>query len=391
MQLKHNIIIIAPAYSRSGYGSHARDIISALWKSRKFNISVLPTRWGNTSTSSNFSSELQDLLRVVVENKISTDKGEFIFVHVGIPSEFKRTSQVNIGITAGLETTSIPKSWVEGCNQMDAVIVPSTFGKNLFISNGVKVPVYVVGEGVDTNVFAPMSEGRFPIEFKSSFNFLTGGQWLLDSDRKGIGRIIYLFREMFSDNPDVGLVVKTFMNNTSTVDYEFTKQAIDDIKGGRKYPYIYLVHGDSTDLEISQLYNHPLIKAFITITNGEGWGRLLSEAAACDLPVMATGWSGLTEFLDPNYSSLFKYTLGDIPSQLTTRPNSIFERGMKWAVPDIDDVKANIKDLIKNYDFYKGRAVEQGKIIREKWNHIATNKQLVTAIETIINSKNPNL
>ena len=391
MQLKHNIVVVGSVYSRSGYGAHSRDIVSALWKSRKFNISVLPTRWGSTSTTMNLSSEMIDLLNATISNKIPQNI-PFTFVHIGIPPEFKKVSAVNIGITAGLETTFIPKSWVDGCNQMDGIIVPSLFEKDLFQKSGVTVPVYTVGEGVDTNIFFPTNDSRSPLKFESFFNFLTGGQWIMNGDRKGIGKLITLFCDMFQNDPNVGLVVKTFLNNLSTVDYEFTKKTINDIKGDRKYPYIYLIHGDMTDFELSQLYNHPSIKAFISVTSGEGWGRLLCEAASCDLPVMTTGWSGLTDFLDPNYSTLFKYTLQDIPSSLWGDPNNgIFEKGMQWAIPDLEDVKTNIKDIIRNYDFYKGRAIEQGKVIREKWNRLATNKQLVTAIEDIIKKVNPNL
>lgn len=391
MQLKHNIVVVGSVYSRSGYGAHSRDIVSALWKSRKFNISVLPTRWGATSTTSNLPSEIMDLLNATISNKIPQNT-PFTFVHVGIPPEFKKVSAVNIGITAGLETTFIPKSWVDGCNQMDGIIVPSLFERDLFQKSGVTVPIYTAGEGVDTNIFFPTNDSRSPLKFESSFNFLTGGQWIMNGDRKGIGKLIALFCDMFQNDSNVGLVVKTFLNNLSTVDYEFAKRTINDIKGDRKYPYIYLIHGDMTDFELSQLYNHSSIKAFISVTSGEGWGRLLCEAASCDLPVMTTGWSGLTDFMDPNMSTLFKYSLQDIPPSLWGNPaNGIFEKGMQWAIPDLEDVKTNIKDIIRNYDFYKGRAIEQGKVIREKWNRLATNKQLVTAIEDIIKKVNPNL
>ena len=45
------LLFQAPIFSLSGYGAHARSIITGLWKSQKFNISVAPSGWGATSTT----------------------------------------------------------------------------------------------------------------------------------------------------------------------------------------------------------------------------------------------------------------------------------------------------------------------------------------------------
>ena len=46
---------------------------------------------------------------------------------------------------------------------------------------------------------------------------------------------------------------------------------------GDKLPNVYLLHGDLTDEEMNQLYNHPKVKAHLTFTHGEGFGRPLLE------------------------------------------------------------------------------------------------------------------
>ena len=64
-----------------------------------------------------------------------------------------------------------------------------------------------------------------------------------------------------------------------------------------------------TNAEMAQLYNHPKIKAMVTLTNGEGFCRPLLEAAACGLPVMATNWSGQLDFLNKaNAPSKLKFS-----------------------------------------------------------------------------------
>ena len=60
---------------------------------------------------------------------------------------------------------------------------------------------------------------------------------------------------------------------------------------------VYLLHGDMTDREIHSLFEHPQIKAFLTLTHGEGFGLPIFEAAYTGMPVIAPGWSGQLDFL----------------------------------------------------------------------------------------------
>ena len=50
-------------------------------------------------------------------------------------------------------------------------------------------------------------------------------------------------------------------------------------------PNIYLLHGEMTDEEMNQLNNDPKVKAFVSFTKGEGFGRPLLEAAITGKPV----------------------------------------------------------------------------------------------------------
>ena len=48
-----------------------------------------------------------------------------------VANEFKKLGKYNIGITAGVETTLAPKDFIDGCNRMDLVLVPSNFTKEV--------------------------------------------------------------------------------------------------------------------------------------------------------------------------------------------------------------------------------------------------------------------
>jgi glycosyltransferase involved in cell wall biosynthesis len=383
--MKPNIVIQAPAFSVSGYGAHARDIILGLYNSEKYNISILPTQWGSTSVSDKFSVGGSEILSTLVNNKISAN-AEFTFVHIGLPTEVKKHGKTTICITAGVESDRLPSGWVEACNQnIDALIVPSTFMKDLFVRAAVKIPIYVVGEGTDTTLFNNISGQSLDLPIDTEFNFLTSGQWMQHAqmnDRKGISWLLKYFCEMFKDDPKVGLVIKTMSTNVSSPDCWVTERRIDGFKQGRKYPKIYLVHGDMTDYEMSCLYKDSRIKAFVSCTSGEGFGRTILEAVVSDLPVLVTGWSGHMDFIQKDLATVFDYDIAPIPPENYLR--GLFEPGMQWAIPKEDDVKRKIRRCVDSYSIAKERALKLGAICRETFSKTKTDKDLVEAFDTII-------
>ena len=54
-----------------------------------------------------------------------------IHIQVSVPNEFTPMAKYNIGVTAGIETTSPKPEWIEGVIRMDMNIVPSVFSKEV--------------------------------------------------------------------------------------------------------------------------------------------------------------------------------------------------------------------------------------------------------------------
>jgi glycosyltransferase involved in cell wall biosynthesis len=374
-----NIIIQAPAYSLSGYGAHSRDIIEALWGANSFNVCLKPTNWGSTSSSNLLTPHIKDILDFCSHNKFHNDI-DYIFIHVGIPPEFKKESKTfNIGITAGLEADYISQEWVNFCNDVDMVIVPSQFEKSIFINSGVKTKVEVVNEGVDTTVFNPMTPPIKLDTITTKFNFLCVGQWLdynIGVDRKQIGVLLNTFYNTFKENKDVGLILKTFTYNNSTPDSYFLQERIKELKDkNESNAKVYLLHGEMTENEMASLYN--FADVFVLFTSGEGFGRPLAEAVSCDLPVITTGWSGHTEFLSHKNSTLLPYKLGLIPNI------PFFEKGMKWAYVDVEKAIEKMLHCVQNYEIYLNKAIEAGKEFRAQFNKKVAYDKLINILKEV--------
>lgn len=370
--LKRNLFLRASVYSRSGYGEHSRDILKALWDSGLFNIGIHPTRWGESSLTANIDEQMLEIIKFCMQNTI--ERNNAIFMHVGLPSEFEKLGKYNIGVTAGLESESIPKDWVDKCNEMDLVIVPSTFGEQLFRRSGVSSDILVCPEGVNIDIFNNKKEPFEIPDITTNFNFLTLGQWLpyeLYKDRKQIAFLIKQFIEAFRYTKDVGLIIKTYTLNTETPDAYFTLKRFEDLLkmcGLDGAPPIYFIHGDLTDDELSGLYNHPTVKGFVTLTSGEGWGRSLAEAVSCGVPVIAPDWSSYKDFILNEFSILMPIKMAKIPIDVIQSYRGIFPDDARWAAVSPDTVITTLKKFHMNYELYKKKADDYIPIFQEKFS-----------------------
>lgn len=372
-----NVVFQASVFSQSGYGAHARSIVRALWESKKYNLQILPTGWGASSLSSSIDSHTKEILTYCCENQIPQGE-DFVFIHLGIPTEFRKVGKINIGITAGLEADSVPESWIAPCNILDGLIVPSTFVRDSFVRGGVAVPIYVVPEDCESVETSESSS----IALEPSFNFLTAGQWLLPGDRKNITQTIQMFCDTFIPSDDVGLVVKTYLRNNSSADSFIVKQNLATLlERNPNHPPIYLLTGEMQEDEQQQLFQHPKIKAFLTLSHGEGWGRYVAQAAWSGLPILATGWSGYMDFLHAKNCNLFEYDLVEVPPA-NFHPN-LFKRGMRWAQPRLDDVKRKMRRCVEGYTVAKQRALELQSMMQSQFSRTILQDKLVDAIESI--------
>lgn len=385
--MKKNILLQAPVFSISGYGAHARDIALALLSDERFNVSIKLTGWGGSSSGEFLSKETMRRLTFGINNKLR-DESDSIFIHVGIPTEFQPAGKYNVGITAGLEVTRITSAWVEGCNKMDLVVVPTKFISDIFINCGVTSSMLVVPEGVDTQIFS--SDPVIPLypilnsnNITTEFNFLSIGQWLnypFGKDRKQIALLIDTFMKAFEGDNTVGLILKTYTNNISTPDEYFTKKKIEEVVRGRKDPQIYLLHGELTEVELGQLY-HTNVHAYVSMTSGEGWNRPTAEAACSGMPIVITGWSGHMDYLQKESSSIIAYALGEIPAEVIQSTN-FFEQGMQWAYPNIEDAIAKMRDMRDNYATWKAAAMDFSKVMMTRYEKEKIYKEFSDVLAT---------
>ena len=354
--MKRKLLFVGPVLTASGYGVHARQLLDALNKSGQFDICVESLRWGETGF---LTDDSLDWIRELTRKQHPTQFD--LAVQVTIPNEFKRRAPLMIGVTAGIEVDRVSPQWLLKCNQeVDIVVVPSEHSRNSFMveytaNTGQKLrlekPIFVVHEGVETTAFCRTQArdlGSYPSQLlddigvgRQTKNFVFVGLGLdkpEGRDRKNVTRLVEYFAKTFKGNPNVGLILKTAIVNSSTLDFEITKKRVSDIKrsaiGDEQYPSIHVIHGRLEEYQMADIYNDQRCVAAISITHGEGFGLPLIEAAACGIPVMATDWSGHLDFLTKDGKKLFipiEYDLQEIWPDCVWE--GVMDAGSRWAVP----------------------------------------------------------
>ena len=380
--MKKKILVRGPVLSQSGYGEQSRFALRAL-KSREdlFEVFIQAIPWGQTGWIWG-QSELRDWIdeRIRITQILLSQRqlAPDLSLQITIPNEWHKMCPINIGYTAGIETTRVSPGWLEKGNLMDKILVVSNHAKTSYQNTKAQAknqqtgevtpyllntPIEVVWE--TTCKASPEPIPNFNLDY--DFNFLCVSQM---GPRKNFENTIKWFVEEFVDQ-EVGLVVKTSIKSNCIVDFNETKKALNSILSNysdRKCK-VYLLHGDLSDGQMSHLYTHDKVKAIINIAHGEGFGLPLFEAARNALPIITTEWSGQVDFLNhdgKNYFEEVDYSLAPIQDHAVW--NGVLEKESMWAYADQGSFKMALRRMRNNWDSNKKKAVELQSLVEDKFN-----------------------
>lgn len=409
--MKNTFVISCPIDTYSGYGSRSRDLVKALINLDKYDVKILPQRWGNTPHSfiEDHKDEWGFLTPHLVVGQLTQQPD--IWAQITVPNEFQAVGKFNIGITAGIETTICAPQWIEGMNRMNLNLVSSEHSKKVFQDSKfqkqddktgqiigtveLNAPIEVLFEGVDiTKYFAspltPTSEIKKALDIvEEDFAFLFVGHWLqgdFGQDRKDVGGLIRVFLETFKNKQKKpALILKTMSGPASIVDRDQILKKIDSLRksiNSKNLPSIYLFHGEVSDDEMNQLYNHSKIKAMVSLTKGEGFGRPLLEFTQTKKPVIAPNWSGQVDFLNHEFASLIPGNLTPIHPSAQV-PDMLIE-GSQWFTADYGFVNGLLKDYVDNYKKYQENGKRLGFYCKTNFSFEKMQEKLGTILENKI-------
>lgn len=408
---KRLIVLQSPIGTASGYGERSRDIARAMIsaKGQEWDIRLIPTPWGSTPQNALHEVRDKDLIDRMSDGNV--DRQPDLFIQVTVANEFTPLGKKNIGITAGIETNLCAPQWIEGINRMDLVLASSKHSTDVLsqssfatqMPNGAPgpelkavKPVLTLMEGLDENVYhktAKIDDSILDImqDIPETFGYLFVGHWLngeFGQDRKDVGGAIFSFLHAFKGrtNPPF-LLLKTSIGSYSITSRDLLLKKIESVKSHKDFkgyvlPNIYVVYGDLEPSEMNSLYNHPKIKAMVSLTKGEGFGRPLLEFAATGKPVIASNYSGHLDFLKPEFSILVGGSIGPVHPSVVWDGMIIQESS--WFTANYQEASSVMADMYQDYDKYKSKTKDSIPWIKKHMTFDIMQTTLIDHLEDML-------
>jgi len=396
-------IIQSPLETRSGYGDMARDIARHIIELDLYDVKLVSLPWGATPMNALDPVKDIELIKRIAQPPVQLPRQPELFIQISVPNEFQPIGKYNIGITAGIETTLVSLPWIQGCNRMNAIWTISQHSKEVLMNTTIEekdqsgrvtattklnVPIDILHNCIHPDIIKKITveEISDPVRsvmsnVKEKFAYLFVGHWLrgnMGEDRKNVGLLIKIFCETFKTTSSVNrpaLILKTSGAGFSILDREDCLNKIQQIRGsvGPNCPNVYLLHGELSDSEMNQLYNHPKVKAHVSFTKGEGFGRPLLEATISQKPVIASNWSGHLDFLNVDEAIL-------VPGELRpVEPGAVWENVIipqsAWFNVDPNNAASALMHVFKRYDQFLLPAKRLAKKNLEQFSYEAIKKQ----------------
>jgi glycosyltransferase involved in cell wall biosynthesis len=212
------------------------------------------------------------------------------------------------------ETTKLPPGSAERLNRAGGVVVPSHWCAEVFRGNGVVAPLYVIPPGVDREYFPA---GPPPTDVCV---FGTAGRLAHGGPRKGIEAVIAAFRIAFPTEPDARLTVKIWP--------DCPVPAPDD-------PRVTLVRTPLTTEGLARWYRG--LTVYVSASCGEGFGMHPLQAMSCGRAVIATTFSGHSEYFDETVGYPLRY-------QCVPAGDSFAGLG-EWGQPEPDHLAERMREV----------------------------------------------
>lgn len=395
--MKQLCVISCPIDTHSGYGARSRDLFKALYELKKdeWDFQILSQRWGITPWGYLDKEEDWQWVKQFINHTGQLPKQPDIWMQVTVPNEFQPVGKYNIGFTAGIETTVCDGSWIEGVNRMNLTLVSSNHAKTVFQNSifekrdqqnnlieqiKLQKPIEVLFEGIDLNKFFYVEDENLEDsdlvsaldEIPETFCYVFVGHWLhgeIGEDRKNVGLMIKSFLETFQNKKEKpALILKTSGAGACIMDRDEMLKKIDSIRTsvGENLPNIYLLHGELSDRDMNNLYNHPKVKAMYNLTKGEGFGRPILEFAMSKKPIIVSAWSGHMDFLNQTTTCFIGGEVKPVhPSAVV--PNMILKEA-GWFSPNVTQAKSYLKDVYDHYKSYKELSKQQSHKCKTNFN-----------------------
>lgn len=271
-----------------------------------------------------------------------------------------------VGFTM-LEVDGLPSSWVQRANKMDEIWTASHFNLETFRRSGVIRPIELMPLGVNPAYFNPGIAGY---RIRGPFTFLSLFEW---GERKAPEILLKAFNDEFGATEEVLLICKTYNQDSSVnISKQVNELQLSD-SGGR---IVFSINEVVPGYQLGSLYRS--VDCFVLATRGEGWGLPIMEAMACGLPVIATNWSGPSEFMSRETAYLL-----EVERLKPAEGKCPYYKGFNWAEPSYEHLRSLMRHVYENRAEARMLGVRASQEILEKWTWERSVKKMIERLDEV--------
>jgi glycosyltransferase involved in cell wall biosynthesis len=273
----------------TGYGVTTINILKQL--NKNYDVTVFPI----SSSVTVETKDDYDLIMPLLDKTKPFDKSATC---IKVWHQFDLASRIGNGKYIAFpifELDTFNTQEISHLNSVDHLLVCSNWAKNILISNNVSVPISVVPLGFDPTIF------NESISFDENYTnnnyvFLTIGKW---EKRKGHDVLIDCFNKAFNNDDNVELWMVTENPFLSNEEANYWHNLVLSSKLKSK---IKIFNRLQTQFDVANIIKHS--DCGVYVSRAEGWNLELLESIAMNKPVIATNYSGHTEFCNDKNSYL---------------------------------------------------------------------------------------
>ncbi|MFA5723975.1 MAG: glycosyltransferase [Candidatus Pacearchaeota archaeon] len=246
------------------------------------------------------------------------------------------------------ESNRINRAWRDQLNAVDKIITNSTFFREIMLNHGVTVPIFIVPNATDLNIYKPSTD-IMPLNYKRGMNFISVFHF---GERKNPEALFRSFIEEFDAKDDVTLTVHSLsLHYVLQQQGKNIKQYIQELSGGKSHAPIYCTNTLLSDSVMPFFLRN--FDCNLLTTRGEGFGNSIIECAALGIPSIVTGYSGVTDFVNSEVGWTAEYKLVDIPLQVLPYFKNYI--GGQWAEVSIEHFRSLLRYAYNHRDEVKDK------------------------------------
>ncbi len=273
----------------------------------------------------------------------------------------------NIGYWAW-ELQDFPNRFLQAFNYLNEIWVPSRFVQEA-VSAKSQLPVIRMPHAIDIELEQHLTRQQIGLP-DEGFLFLTMYDIHSMQERKNPQAALAAFEKAFPDAGDVKLVIKTHNGDVFPKEFAKLKNWVADRQN---------VHLITETLSRQEVYNlENLCDCFISLHRSEGFGFALAECMLLCKPVIATNWSGNTDFMNADNSLPVQYELTEIQQDIGP-----YNKGQLWAEADVDHAAWQMKRVVEDLELRQKIAVRGQNTIRDEYSPQAIGRRYAERLAMI--------